>query len=492
MRIRCGTLFAALALALSLVLAGTAGAGPGPQDGEGSDRPARGPGPGARGRVGGLPPEVLKEQSKKRIEVPTPEEAAAAAWAAAAKEAEPLLRSTFHEKGRRLLVPGEFAGIQAALDAAKAGDTVVVKAGVYHEQLRMKDGVRLVSEAGEDGDEPVPVTGARLRLPRRTVRTVLDGSKAKPSRHGMIDFEPGTGRNTIVDGFTIRALPDQDHHVPGHAHGLNVRGASPVITNCIVRGNGSTGIGNHVVFADQGKPIDERDFRSANVRHASSAVIYRNVIEGNLGLGIGCNHLSAPFILGNEVFGNDDSALGGSPSPGIGAKHGASPTVVGNMVHDNAGGGILCRRGDPQGAHPIDRRSRPTFRANVVYSNGNVRPAISCSAAGTKEEPARLEGNRVFEAGSTGLGVAAGSFAVVRDNLVSGTAGPGIAVNASTVLELDRNQVSGTRGAGVVLVAGTRVLQMKGNAVFHTKGPRYMVRLSTIGSAAAKPSEDDD
>ena len=46
-------------------------------------------------------------------------------------------------------VPQDHETIQAAIDAAKAGDTVVVGAGTYRERLRLKPGVT-VKSAGDD------------------------------------------------------------------------------------------------------------------------------------------------------------------------------------------------------------------------------------------------------------------------------------------------------------------------------------------------------
>ena len=44
------------------------------------------------------------------------------------------------------VVPDQYATIQAAIDAANAGDTVLVKAGMYHEALRFKEGIELRGE----------------------------------------------------------------------------------------------------------------------------------------------------------------------------------------------------------------------------------------------------------------------------------------------------------------------------------------------------------
>jgi hypothetical protein len=50
---------------------------------------------------------------------------------------------------RTLIVPGPYATIQSAIDAAKAGDTVLVKAGTYNEKLKFKEGIILKGESRE-------------------------------------------------------------------------------------------------------------------------------------------------------------------------------------------------------------------------------------------------------------------------------------------------------------------------------------------------------
>jgi hypothetical protein len=430
-------------------------------------------------KASGFPAEVLELQSLDPVVAPTVEEAISTALKASEEAARPLIEKTVHN-GRRLVVPDEFNTIQSAIDGASAGDVVLVKPGTYYELLVMKDGVKLVSDSSNDGNKLVSVEGARLKLPQRALWTVVDGSKAKASLHGMLDFDPGVGRNTVVDGFTFQNLPMQDHHIPGHAHALNLRGASPVIMNCHVRNNGSTGIGSHVVFNDQENKMPKRDLRWANVASKAEGVIYHNVVSNNFGLGIGCNHFSSPHILGNEVFSNDDSELGQKPSPGIGAKHGAAPMIIGNIIHDNPGGGILSKVGDPQGMHSIDRPTRSTVLRNVVYQNGKARPAISCDGAGSADLPVEFSGNFVYQAGAVGIGVANKGVGVVERNIVSGSGSPGIVVTGATALKLNHNEVTGAQAPGFLVTNDGNVLEMIGNASYLNRGPRFMLRGGTI------------
>jgi hypothetical protein len=251
--------------------------------------------------------------------------------------------------------------------------------------------------------------------------------------------------------------------------------------NCYVRKNGSTGIGNHVVYEDQDSPVPDRDFRWANVQHWVEAVIYRNVICENIGLGIGCNHFSAPMVLGNDVFKNTDAELGHALSPGIGAKHGAAPTIKGNIVHDNPGGGILSKVGDPQGKYPIDRPTHPTVMKNVVFHNGDTRPAIACDGGGSSSTPVCFVGNYVYRAaGAVGIAIQNGAFGIIEENLVVGSEAPGIAINGATAIKLNYNKVTKANAPGFVIKAGANVLEMKGNAADETLGPRFMLRNSII------------
>ena len=435
-------------------------------------------------RIGGLPPEILARQSNEMVQIPSIDDAVKIALAAAEGAALPLIDTKFHNNGKTITVPDDYKSIQAAINAAGVGDVILVKPGTYYELLVMKDGVKVVSDSADGGDEPVPVEGAMLKLPSRSLRTIIDGSRSETSHNGMFDFDPGVGRKTIIDGFTIQNLPAQNHHIPGHAHALNVRGASPVITNCLIRNNGSTGIGNHVVYHDQDSPMPDRDFRWANIKYRASAVIFHNIVYGNLGLGVAGNHFSEPYILGNEVFNNSDAELGDDPSSGIGAKHGSAATIIGNINHDNPGGGINCKVGDPQGKYHIDRPTHPSIMKNVVYDSGYIRPGISCNGSGSETMPVKIIGNYVFNSDMGGIGLQKGSVGIIEDNTVAESNLSGIAVNDSTALRLNRNKVTERKlPPGFGIVNGAKVREMIGNAADSDQAPRRFVlgRDATIG-----------
>jgi hypothetical protein len=102
------------------------------------------------------------------------------------------------QDGQTLRVPAEHPTIQAAIDAANDGDSVLVSPGVYHESLRLSGkSVRLASEFDTTGDK------AAVR------NTILDGSTTDAAGHvGMLEqiilVEPDAGPETEIVGFTIR------------------------------------------------------------------------------------------------------------------------------------------------------------------------------------------------------------------------------------------------------------------------------------------------
>lgn len=397
---------------------------------------------------------------------------------------------------------GDFTVIQDAIDAASHCDTIIVGPGVYHEGLHIQNKDLVIQsdvydEQGVlDGDEEIEHeahfldlvtywdTGALLytetvtaqsKVLRRTTRTVLDGSQLG-TNVAIVDFLPGISRDSVLDGFTIEFLPETDHTEPGHVHTLNAMGASPEIVNNLFRYNGSTAIGGHATFNSVHSRHEELDdYRASAIQFRPAVLAINNIVYCNNGVGIGANHYSCMEVYENEVFWSH-MPREYKESPGIGSKHGAKTRIERNIVYDNAWVGIGCRQGKLEGepGKHVNERTLSMVRDNLVWDNGwpeapeTHQGNIGVDGCGLPENPVQVEGNVVWGAGASGIGirnefsgldyVCESTHVIVVDNEVFENTTSGIGCNGNTIgpaeCEIQANIVHDNGMAGILVGDG--------------------------------------
>jgi len=154
-----------------------------------------------------------------------------------------LLVVTVSAPAATLSVPGQYASIQAAIDAANPGDTVEVKAGEYTEALVMKSGVSLVGE----GRDKVFVRFDGTQKPAITIKNCKDSVVQGITFEAILppDFS-STMRESLpsVCLITASSAKLEDCAVAkGAARGIDVTDKSNVtIAACVATANYYTGI----------------------------------------------------------------------------------------------------------------------------------------------------------------------------------------------------------------------------------------------------------
>jgi parallel beta-helix repeat protein len=224
--------------------------------------------------------------------------------------------------GNVLNVPVDYPTIQAAIDAAAWGDTVLVAPGEYVESIELKPGVTVQSSGGPE------VT---------TIRG--DGSLI----WGYHKYTVGGANDSTISGFTI---------IGGTVNvGILNDRANPTITDNIITGNTYSGIYNN----------------------NSAPLISNNTITGNGYYAI-FNERSAPTIASNKLTNHGRAIFN---------RFWSNPTIINNIISDTRAGGItnwysspriinniiVNNLGDYGGIENYWGSSRPTVTNNIITGN---------------------------------------------------------------------------------------------------------------------------
>jgi len=202
--------------------------------------------------------------------------------------------------GTIIHVPADQPTIQAGINAASNGETVLVAPGTYKENVNFNGKAITVKSSG----------GASV--------TIVDGGGIAP----VVTFASNETSNSMLSGFTLQNGYSSTY--PEEGGGIEVESASPTISNNIIQNNqginGGGGIG--LGFAS---PIIENNLIRNNtqssqfsggiggggisIRGASTAQIVRNTIQNNtwptaFGGGISLFGAGSVLIENNLFIGN--------------------------------------------------------------------------------------------------------------------------------------------------------------------------------------------
>ena len=258
--------------------------------------------------------------------------------------------------------------IQDGIDLCGTGDTVLVGAGTYIENINFNGmAITVTSEYGAD-------------------TTIIDGSSPPhPDTGSVVLFISGEDTNSVLKGFTITNGTGTVDPMYGPLGGgiLCLNGSSPTIDSNTVTGN-TAHFGGGISCEFSCSPLITYNTFSANNISGSgggielwdncSPTIMGNIITGNStashGGGIQCYADCSPLIIDNEITNNSVVGLGG----GLRIGESSSPTVRDNYIEGNSalnGGGILCDGGPSCSPHIVNN----IITNNTAAGNGG---GITC------------------------------------------------------------------------------------------------------------------
>jgi len=271
--------------------------------------------------------------------------------------------------------PADFNNIQAAIDDANHGDTIIVADGTYT----------------GPGNRDIDFNGKAItvRSQNGPENCIIDcqGSEADP--HRGFYFNSAEDANSILVDFTIcNGYADKgggiycnysSPKITGCTISANTsirwdgggvycrNGSSPMITNCTIAHN-SAQYGGGIKFVSNSNATISNCTISGNSAEwgggincfTSTPTIINCAIKGNSGAGIYCSgSIKSPTIINSTVTGNGGAGI---------HCHGACATISSCAINANMGSGIYC----------TGRDNSTLVNCSVLANSGENGGGIHC------------------------------------------------------------------------------------------------------------------
>jgi parallel beta-helix repeat protein/predicted outer membrane repeat protein len=258
-------------------------------------------------------------------------------------------------RGAVIHVPDEYSTIQAGIQAAVDGDTVLVADGTYK---------------GE-GNRDITFLGKAIVVTSEhgPEVTIVDCEGVPRERRRGFIFTDGEDSTSELKGFKIINGYVELYWPYDHGGAIYCAGSSPTIEGNVIDGNFANSAGGGIACFENSHPIiiGNTIVNNTTARegggiylHSSSPIIQYNTIMDNTGKYSGsiCSYRSSTLIEENTISGNSATyGYGG----GIRCEEDSLSTIISNYVTGNYagkhGGGIYC-----DGTSPL-------IEANIISGN---------------------------------------------------------------------------------------------------------------------------
>jgi parallel beta-helix repeat protein len=264
-------------------------------------------------------------------------------WFVAATQPTPVTRTVDDDDPS-----ADFSSIQPAINVSSSGDVILVRCGLYVENLSIKDGVSVIGE--------------------RPDCTILDGDAS-----GSVVTFINVRSLTELSGFTIQ------NGSSSKGGGIFLDYSSPIITRNVIVGNEAL------------KDVEGYDGWGGGIAayNDSYPTVTNNLIAGNsaefTGGGMDISYDSFPTLRNNTIVGNSAFFGGGVYSLW------SEPSLESNIIADNtaeAGGGGLDFVNSPH--FTIERpgeHERPADSSRAGQHLGRpVAPSVTGALRGMSQE----------------------------------------------------------------------------------------------------------
>jgi hypothetical protein len=292
-------------------------------------------------------------------------------------------------------VPDDHDTIQEAIDAASAGDLIIVRAGTYTERIALKDSVDVMRNV--EASQAVIINGnqlGRVVVADGVTATLTDLQITNGSSPGNgAGIWIANGANVTLDGCAINS-----NVALGQGGGVAIQGSSVTIIDCDIQGNSAVGGGGIFISGTTAGEVSIDDsvvrgnstptgstgsgggLLAQNAVFSTTATTYHsNLVEGSGGgIALDGSTIDMTFCTvstnsageegGGIHFHNGsdgavvNSTISGNSAPFGGAlrfTNASSPSVTKTIIsHSQAGAGMSCGLG-----------AEPTYTCCLMWGN---------------------------------------------------------------------------------------------------------------------------
>ncbi|KUK43458.1 MAG: Cell surface protein, partial [Methanothrix harundinacea] len=233
--------------------------------------------------------------------------------------------------GETMSVPGDFAGIQEAIDAASPGDLIVVDGGIYRENVNVTKRLTLrglnmpVVDAGENGSAII-LSADGIVLEGFSLKNSGVGT-AQPAGITVRSDDNAILNNTVTDSWNGISLWDSKGNVVRDNHVSYNTWAGIYLENST-----NNVIANNNFSSNAGRGLIRSGFAGIHLWNSSHNTIIENVVKDNPHFGIELDSSGENIIAENDFRQNQ--------GVGIRLWDSNNNSISGNRALDNQLSGI--------------------------------------------------------------------------------------------------------------------------------------------------------
>lgn len=409
---------------------------------------------------------------------------------------------------------GGYSSIQSAINDANNGDTIIVDANTYYENINFLG--RAITVKSTDPNDPNVVAA-----------TIIDGNRpGDPNFGSVVIFNSGEDNQSVLTGFTITGGTGSWLLVSWESAGLNwnrcgggvlcCNMSAPTISKNVFTENSAGQGGGIYVYGDPVSPnnpsnpsvhvapvITDNSFFSniALLNHGfeppdtgdpnndhgdggaivgfqgCDAVITGNLIQNNYaqmyGGGIHLRQWSSGIIENNKIISNG-ATIGG----GIHVTYSSSPQIIGNRIEANqsgSGGGIY-----------VYYMSEPDILANRIRAN-----AASNSIIGVHyNSSARIKNNLIDQNTKGPAIICTGGSSQICHNTIIENENSGVYCTGTSSPNIENNIIALTH-SGYGIYAGTNTTAtIRHNNVWNNQPANYCPNIGDLTGTAGNISTE--